>query len=90
MPEDVPETFEAFAKILKRSLLSYQNQADVYYRACLTEFQEQLKQFQKELPHVTHLAVNCLLNEHQQKLLCSTTKILQNFKTQMKVWEDMK
>lgn len=35
MPEDLPETFERFAEVIKQTLLSYQSQIDDYYNSCL-------------------------------------------------------
>ncbi|NXL53686.1 CC180 protein, partial [Podilymbus podiceps] len=89
-PEDLPETFEHCAEMLKRNLLSYQSQTDIYYNACLTEFQDQLKLFEEELPHVFQLAVESLLKEHEQKLSYSTGQIRHRFSKQLEDWESVK
>lgn len=36
MLEDLPETFEHCAEVLRQNLLSYQRQTDDYYNSCLT------------------------------------------------------
>ncbi|NXO51099.1 CC180 protein, partial [Aramus guarauna] len=90
MPEDLPETFEHCAEVLKQNLLSYQSQTDEYYNSCLTEFQDQLKLFEKELPYISQVAVDSLLKEHEQKLSCSTGQIRHLFNKQLEDWENMK
>lgn len=35
MPEDLPETFERCAEVIRQNLLSYQSQIDAYYNSCL-------------------------------------------------------
>ncbi|NWR63544.1 CC180 protein, partial [Bucorvus abyssinicus] len=90
VPEDLPETFECCAEMLKQNLLSYQNQTDDYYNSCLIEFQEQLKLFEKELPCITRLAVHSLLQEHEEKLSCSTGRIWDLFNKQLEDWENAK
>ncbi|NWH50328.1 CC180 protein, partial [Fregata magnificens] len=90
MPEDLPETFEHCAEVLKQKLLSYQSQTDVYYNSCLIEFQDQLKLFEKELPYVSQLAVDSLLKEHEQKLSYSTGQIRHLFNKQLEDWESVK
>ncbi|XP_054705093.1 coiled-coil domain-containing protein 180 isoform X3 [Grus americana] len=89
-PEDVPETFEHCAEVLKQNLLSYQSQTDEYYNSCLTEFQDQLKLFEKELPYISQVAVDSLLKEHEQKLSCSIGQIRHLFNKQLEDWENMK
>ncbi|XP_075628652.1 coiled-coil domain-containing protein 180 [Balearica regulorum gibbericeps] len=88
--EDVPETFEHCAEVLKQNLLSYQSQTDEYYNSCLTEFQDQLKLFEKELPYISQVAVDSLLKEHEQKLSCSIGQIRHLFNKQLEDWENMK
>ncbi|NWX48052.1 CC180 protein, partial [Steatornis caripensis] len=90
VPEDLPETFERCARMLKQNLLSYQSQADNYYNSCLTEFRDQLKLFEKELPYVSWLAVESLLKEHEQKLSYSTDQIRHLFNKQLEDWESVK
>ncbi|XP_028942917.1 coiled-coil domain-containing protein 180 [Antrostomus carolinensis] len=90
VPEDVPETFERCAKMLKQHLLSYQSQTDDYHNSCLMEFQDQLKLFEKELPYVCQLAIDSLLKEHEQKLSYSTGQIRQLFNKQLEDWEKVK
>ncbi|KAF1676721.1 CC180 protein, partial [Pygoscelis papua] len=90
MPEDLPETFEHCAEVLKQKLLSYQSQTDDYYNSCVTEFQDQLKLFEKELPYVSRLAVDSLLKEHEQKLSYSTGQIRHLFNKQLEDWESVK
>ncbi|NXD74885.1 CC180 protein, partial [Halcyon senegalensis] len=90
MPEDVPETFESFAQMLKQNLLSYRSQTDNYYNSCLIEFQDQLKVLQKELPYVSQMAVDLLLKEHEQKLSYSIAEIRHFFNKQLEDWENMK
>ncbi|NXE74333.1 CC180 protein, partial [Cochlearius cochlearius] len=90
MPEDLPETFERCAEVLKQNLLSYQSQTDVYYNSCLIEFQDQLELFEKELPYVSQLAVDSLLKEHEQKLSYSTGQIRHHFNKQLEGWESVK
>ncbi|KAM6372173.1 coiled-coil domain-containing protein 180 [Pluvialis apricaria] len=90
MPEDLPETFEQCAEVLKQNLLSYQSQTDDYYNSCLIEFQDQLKLFEKELPYVSQLAVDSLLKEHEQKLSYSTGQIRHLFNKQLEDWENAK
>ncbi|NXL01839.1 CC180 protein, partial [Mesembrinibis cayennensis] len=90
MPADLPETFERCAEMFKENLLSYQSQTDVYYNSCLTEFQDQLKLFEKELPYVSQLAFDSLLKEHEQKLSYSTGQIRQVFSKQLEDWESAK
>ncbi|KFO86755.1 Coiled-coil domain-containing protein 180, partial [Buceros rhinoceros silvestris] len=90
VPEDLPETFEGFAEMLKQNLLPYQTQTEVYYNSCLIEFQEQLKLFEKELPSISRLAVHSLLQEHEQKLSYSTGRIWHLFSKQLEDWENAK
>ncbi|KAM9595275.1 coiled-coil domain-containing protein 180 isoform 2-T2 [Morphnus guianensis] len=90
MLEDLPETFEHCAEVLRQNLLSYQRQTDDYYNSCLTEFQDQLKLFEKELPYVSQLAVDGLLKEHEQKLSYSTGQIRHLFNKQLEDWENEK
>ncbi|NXG60008.1 CC180 protein, partial [Hemiprocne comata] len=90
MPEDLPETFEDCAELLKQTLLSYQSQTDEYYSSCLMEFQDQLKLFEKELPSVSQLAFEGLLEEHQEKLSSSTAQIRHRFNKQLEGWESVK
>nr|XP_009928661.1 PREDICTED: coiled-coil domain-containing protein 180 [Haliaeetus albicilla] len=90
MLEDLPETFEHCAEVLRQNLLSYQRQTDDYYNSCLTEFQDQLKLFEKELPYVSQLAVDGLLKEHEQKLSYSTGQIRHLFNRQLEDWENEK
>ncbi|KFQ31268.1 Coiled-coil domain-containing protein 180, partial [Merops nubicus] len=90
IPEDLPETIEHLAAVLKQNLLSYQSQTDNYYNSCLTEFQEQLKLFEKELPYVSQLTVEGLLKEHEQKLIDSTGQVWHLFNKQLEGWENMK
>ncbi|NWS55552.1 CC180 protein, partial [Chunga burmeisteri] len=90
MPEDLPETFECCAEVLRQNLLSYQSQTDDYYNSCLIEFQDQLKLFEKELPYVSQLAVDGLLKEHEQKLSYSTGQIRHLFNKQLEDWENVK
>ncbi|NXF59420.1 CC180 protein, partial [Ciccaba nigrolineata] len=88
--EDLPETFDDFAQLVKRTLLSYQQQTEDYYNTCLIEFQDQLHLFEKELTYVSQLAVDGLLKEHEQKLRYSTDQIRQQFNKQLKDWEKVK
>ncbi|KFV55435.1 Coiled-coil domain-containing protein 180 [Tyto alba] len=90
MPEDLPETFEHCAEVLRQNLLSYQSQADDYYNSCLIEFQDQLRLFEKELPYVSQLAIDGLLKEHVQKLSYSTGQIRYLFNKQLEEWENVK
>ncbi|XP_054030148.1 coiled-coil domain-containing protein 180 [Dryobates pubescens] len=90
MLEDLPETFEDCAEVLEQNLLSYQSQTEEYHRSCLREFQDQLKLFEQELSHVSKLAVESLLKEHQQKLSSSTAQIQQLFSKQLEEWENAK
>ncbi|NWQ92501.1 CC180 protein, partial [Burhinus bistriatus] len=90
MPEDLPETFEHCAEVLKQNLLSYQSQTDDYYSSCLIEFQDQLKLFEKEYRYVSQLAVDSLLKEHEQKLSYSTGQIRHLFNKQLEDWENVK
>ncbi|KFW02965.1 Coiled-coil domain-containing protein 180, partial [Eurypyga helias] len=85
--EDMPETFERCAEVLKQNLLSYQSQTDVYYNSCLIEFQDQLKLFEKELAKVSQLAAESLLKEHEQKLSYCTAQIRHLFSQQLEDWE---
>ncbi|NXW62393.1 CC180 protein, partial [Eurystomus gularis] len=88
--EGLPETFEHFAEMVRKNLLSYQSQTDDYYNSCLTEFWDQLKLFEKEIPYVSRLAVDSLLKEHEQKLNCSTGQIWHLFNKQLEDWENVK
>ncbi|NXK48820.1 CC180 protein, partial [Chauna torquata] len=90
VPEDLPETFEHCAEVLRQNLLSYRSQADDYYNSCLEEFQDQLKLFEEELPYVSHLAVDSLLKEHEQKLSYSTGNTRHLFSKQLEDWESVK
>ncbi|NXI96581.1 CC180 protein, partial [Psophia crepitans] len=90
MPEDLPETFELCAAVLKQNLLLYQSQTDEYYNSCLIEFQDQLELFEKELLNVSQVAVDSLLKEHEQKLSSSTGRIWHLFSKQLEDWENMK
>ncbi|NWV62509.1 CC180 protein, partial [Malurus elegans] len=87
IPEDLPETFEHWAEMLRQKLLAYQRQADDYYNFCLTEFRDQLKWFEEELSSVSQLAVESLLKEHEQKLSSLTGDIQHLFNRQLKEWE---
>ncbi|XP_064325227.1 coiled-coil domain-containing protein 180 isoform X2 [Phalacrocorax carbo] len=90
MPEGLPETFAHCAEVLKQNLLSYQSQTEVYYNSCLTEFQDQLKLFEKELPYVSQLAVDSLLKEHEEQLSYATGQIRHLFNKQLEDWENVK
>ncbi|NXM71994.1 CC180 protein, partial [Serilophus lunatus] len=90
MPEDLPETFEHWAEMLRQKLLSCKRQADDYYNFCLREFRSQLKWFEEELSSVSQLAVDSLLKEHEQKLSSSTGQIQHLFSRELEVWEDVK
>ncbi|KFQ52355.1 Coiled-coil domain-containing protein 180 [Nestor notabilis] len=89
MPEDLPETFEHCAEVLRQNLLSYHSQTDDYYNSCLIEFQDQLKSFEKELSYVSLLAVQSLFKEHEQKLHYSTGQIRLLFSKQLEEWENL-
>ncbi|XP_057265200.1 coiled-coil domain-containing protein 180 isoform X3 [Pezoporus wallicus] len=90
VPEDLPETFEHCAEVLRQKLLSYQSQTDDYYNFCLIEFQDQLKLFEKELAYVSLLAVDSLFKEHEQKLSYSTGQVRLLFNKQLEDWENLK
>ncbi|XP_055575760.1 coiled-coil domain-containing protein 180 [Falco cherrug] len=90
MREDLPETFEQYAEVLKQNLLSLQRQTDDYYNSCLKEFQDQLKLFEKQLPSVSQLAVDGLFKKHEQELSYSTGQIQHIFNKQLQDWENMK
>ncbi|XP_056353458.1 coiled-coil domain-containing protein 180 [Oenanthe melanoleuca] len=88
--EDLPDTFEHWAEMLRLKLLSYQKQTDDYYNFCLREFWDQLKWFEDELSSVSQLVVESLLKEHEQKLISFTGHIQHLFNRQLKEWEDVK
>ncbi|NXP55193.1 CC180 protein, partial [Heliornis fulica] len=88
--KDLPTTFECCAEMLKQKLLSYQRQTEHYYSSCLTEFQDQVKVLEKELPRVSWVATDNLLREHEQKLCSSTAQIQHHFSEQLKIWEKAK
>ncbi|NXQ30105.1 CC180 protein, partial [Alaudala cheleensis] len=88
--EDLPDTFEHWAEMIRLKLLSYQRHTDEYYHFCLTEFQDQLKWFEEELSSVSQLVVESLLKEYEQKLSSSTGHIQHLFNRQLKEWEDVK
>ncbi|POI28911.1 hypothetical protein CIB84_007338, partial [Bambusicola thoracicus] len=90
MPEDLPETFERCAEVIRQNLLSYQSQIDDYYNSCLKEFWDQLKAFEEELPNVSQLAVDGLLKEHEQKLSSATSNIQHSFDQQLEGWRSVK
>ncbi|XP_074747073.1 coiled-coil domain-containing protein 180 [Strix uralensis] len=90
VPEDLPETFDDCAQLVKQALLSYQQQTEDYYNTCLIEFQDQLRLFEKKLTYVSQLAVDGLLKEHEQKLRYSTDQIRQQFDKQLEDWEKVK
>ncbi|NWX36128.1 CC180 protein, partial [Notiomystis cincta] len=90
MPEDLPDTFEHWAEMLRVKLLAYQKQTDDYYNFCLREFRNQLKRFEKELSSVSQLVVESLLKEHEQKLSSFTAHIQHLFNRQLEEWEDVK
>ncbi|XP_072788914.1 coiled-coil domain-containing protein 180 isoform X2 [Taeniopygia guttata] len=90
MLEDLPDTFEHWAEMLRLKLLSYQRQTDDYYNFCLREFQDQLKWFEEELSSVSQLVVESLLKEHEQKLSSCTGHIQHLFNRQLKDWGDVK
>ncbi|NXT84255.1 CC180 protein, partial [Zapornia atra] len=87
---DLPETFERCAEILKQNLLSYQRQTDHYYDSCLSEFQNQVRLLEKELPRVSQVAAESLLKEHEQKLSSSTAQIRHCFNKELEGWENAK
>ncbi|NXV73214.1 CC180 protein, partial [Atlantisia rogersi] len=90
MPEDLPETFEHCAEMLKQNLLSYQRQTDHHYNSSLTEFQDQVRMLEKELPRVSQVAAESLLKEHEQKLSSSTAQIQHCFNKELEGWENAK
>ncbi|NWW31003.1 CC180 protein, partial [Panurus biarmicus] len=90
MLEDLPDTFEHWAEMLRLKLVSYQRQTDDYYNFCLREFQDQLKWFEEELSSVSQLVVENLFKVHEQKLSSSTGHIQHLFNRQLKEWEDVK
>ncbi|OXB69073.1 hypothetical protein ASZ78_009549 [Callipepla squamata] len=90
MSEDLPETFECCAQVLRQNLLSYQSQIDDYYNSCLKEFWDQLKLFEEELPYVSQLAIDGLLKEHEQKLSYDTSNIQHSFNQQLEEWRRVK
>ncbi|RMC08199.1 hypothetical protein DUI87_14439 [Hirundo rustica rustica] len=90
MLEDLPDTFERWAEMLRLKLLSYQRHTDDYYNFCLREFRDQLKWFEEELSSVSQLVVESLLKVHEQKLSSSTGHIQHLFNRQLREWEDVK
>ncbi|NXJ16398.1 CC180 protein, partial [Odontophorus gujanensis] len=90
MPEDLPETFERCAEVLRQNLLSYQSQTDDYYNSCLKEFWDQLKLFEEDLSYVSQLAIDGLLKEHEQKLSYDTSNIQHSFNQQLEEWRRVK
>ncbi|XP_067397987.1 coiled-coil domain-containing protein 180 [Emydura macquarii macquarii] len=89
-PEYLQETFDHCAEVFGQKLLSYQSQTDDYHNSCLIEFRDQLKLFEEQLPHVSHLVINSLLKEHEQQLICSTDQIRHLFKEQLEEWDNAK
>ncbi|XP_074871431.1 coiled-coil domain-containing protein 180 [Carettochelys insculpta] len=89
-PEYLQETFEHCAEVFGQKLLSYQSQTDDYHNSCLLEFWDQLKLFEEQLPHVSHLVIGSLLKQHEQQLRRSTDQIRQLFKEQLEDWDRAK
>ncbi|NXO98723.1 CC180 protein, partial [Certhia brachydactyla] len=88
--EDLPDTFEHWAEMLRLKLLSYQRQTANYYNFSLREFRDQLKWFEEQLSSVSPLVVESLLKEHEQKLSSFIGHIQHLFNRQLKEWEDVK
>lgn len=63
MPEDLPETFERWAEMLRLKLLAYQRQTDDYYNVCLGGKFIQLR-----------LSFSCIRNFSVSKLKIAVTK----------------
>ncbi|XP_030391262.1 coiled-coil domain-containing protein 180 isoform X1 [Gopherus evgoodei] len=89
-PEYLQETFDHCAELFGQKLLSYQSQTDDYHNSCLIEFWDQLKLFEEQLPHVSHLVIDSLLKEHEQQFRHSTDQIRQLFKEQLEEWDNAK
>ncbi|XP_053863841.1 coiled-coil domain-containing protein 180 isoform X2 [Malaclemys terrapin pileata] len=89
-PEYLQETFDHCAELFGQKLLSYQSQTDDYHNSCLIEFWDQLKLFEEQLPHVSHLVIDSLLKEHEQQLRHSTDQIRQLFREQLEEWDNAK
>ncbi|XP_019396411.1 PREDICTED: coiled-coil domain-containing protein 180 isoform X2 [Crocodylus porosus] len=89
-PDYLQETFEQCAEVLGQKLLSYQAQTDDYYNSCLREFRDQLKLFEEQLPHVSHLAIDSLLEEHEEQLRRSMDQIRHLYRKQTEAWDNAK
>ncbi|NWV01520.1 CC180 protein, partial [Upupa epops] len=88
--EDLPKTFKLYVEKIRETLLSFKSQMDDCYNSCLTGFQDQVKQFEKELPCILQLAADCLFKEHEQKLSHSIGQIQHLFTEQLQYWEKTK
>lgn len=54
------------------------------------EFRDQLKLFEEQLPHVSHLAIDSLLKEHEEQLRCSMDQIRHLYRKQIEAWDNAK
>ncbi|KAH0615378.1 hypothetical protein JD844_004560 [Phrynosoma platyrhinos] len=86
-PEYLQETYDQCIDVLGQKLLMYQQQADEYHVACISEFRDQLKRFEEELPHVIRLVIGKHLKDHEQLLIESTEQIRRQLQSQLQKWD---
>ncbi|XP_060126628.1 coiled-coil domain-containing protein 180 isoform X2 [Zootoca vivipara] len=86
-PEYLQETYELCVDVLGQKLLMYLLQVDEYRVACISEFRDQLKSFEEQLPHIVRLVIGKLHQDHEQLFKDSMEQIRHNLQEQMQKWD---
>ncbi|KAF7241106.1 hypothetical protein EYD10_12334 [Varanus komodoensis] len=86
-PEFLQDTYDQCLDVMGQKLTSYLLQADEYHIACISEFRDQLKIFEEQLPHITQLVIDTHLKDHEQLLRESTDQIRHHLQDQLQKWD---
>ncbi|XP_061460267.1 coiled-coil domain-containing protein 180 [Rhineura floridana] len=86
-PEFLQETYDQCIDVLGQKLIAYLLQVDEYRIACISEFRNQLKKFEEQLPHVTRLIVGKHLRDHEHRLRDATEQIRHSLQDQLQKWD---
>ncbi|XP_042336518.1 coiled-coil domain-containing protein 180 isoform X3 [Sceloporus undulatus] len=86
-PEYLQETYEQCIDVMGQKLLMYQQQTNEYHIACISEFRDQLKRFEEDLPRVIQLVIGKHLKDHEQLLVESTEEIRRKLQGQLQKWD---
>nr|XP_028571004.1 coiled-coil domain-containing protein 180 isoform X2 [Podarcis muralis] len=86
-PEYLQETYDLCVDVLGQKLLMYLLQVDEYRVACISEFRDQLKSFEEQLPHIVRMIIGKLHQDHEQLFMDSIEQIRHNLQEQMQKWD---